>query len=98
MQPPRGTFIQFACNAGQTAIDGLETDRNGLFTKHLLKYIAKPNEDISNIFRAIRGGVYDESRGTQFPLSMDGIMKSGPVYLNETSAINSGKIYETYTI
>ncbi|CAF0981135.1 unnamed protein product [Rotaria sordida] len=30
IDPPAGTFVQFACAANQTASDGLETDRNGV--------------------------------------------------------------------
>ncbi|UJR07496.1 hypothetical protein I4U23_011785 [Adineta vaga] len=80
---PAGTFIQFACGAHRTASDGEETDRNGLFTKHLLKHIASPKEDIVQIFQGIAGDVYTESKGKQRPLSINGFIKKGHVYLNE---------------
>ncbi len=96
--PPKGTFIQFACDANKTASDGLETERNGLFTKHLLKHVSKPNTDISLIFREIAAGVYDES-GTkkQRPLSIDGLMGGGHIYLNEKVKDDSGKIYKRHS-
>ena len=91
IEPPKGTFIQFACAANRTASDGLETDRNGLFTKHLLKHITNQNEDIIQIFQGIAGDVYDESGGKQKPLSINGLMRRGHIYLNELTAVNSGK-------
>lgn len=90
---PRGTFIQFACGANRTASDGLETDRNGLFTKHLLKHITNPNEDIVQIFQGIAADVYDESKGKQKPLSINGLLRRGHIYLNDSNAVISGKIY-----
>ena len=78
---PAGTFIQFACGANRTACDGAETERNGLFTKHLLRHIGSPNEDIVQIFQGVAGDVYTESGGGQKPLGVNGLIKKGHVYL-----------------
>ena len=94
IRPPAGTYIQFACEADRTASDGLETDRNGLFTKHLLKHITNPNEDMIQIFQGIAADVYDESGEKQKPLSINGLMRRGHIYLNESVAVSSGKIYK----
>ncbi|CAF4212073.1 unnamed protein product, partial [Adineta steineri] len=59
-------------------------ERNGLFTKHLLRHITYPNTDITQIFRSVAYDVYKESDGTQRPLSVDGILHHGHVCLNES--------------
>ncbi|CAF3902184.1 unnamed protein product [Adineta steineri] len=89
MEPPVGTFIQFACGPNRTACDGAENERNGLFTKHLLRHITYPNTDITQIFRSVAYDVYKESDGTQRPLSVDGILHHGHVCLNESGKTNA---------
>lgn len=91
MEAPAGTYIVFACSSNQTASDGEITDRNGLFAKHLLKHIAKPNKDITHLFRTITNGVCIESKQKQRPVRIDGIMQSEQVYLIEKPVTtNSG--------
>ncbi|CAF1324350.1 unnamed protein product [Adineta ricciae] len=90
---PAGTFIQFACGASKTASDGLETDRNGLFTKHLLKHIITPNEDIVQIFQGVAGDVYEESSGRQIPLSINGLLKKGHVHLSDLSETKPNQLH-----
>jgi hypothetical protein len=92
MEAPSGTFIQFACGPNQTASDGLETERNGLFTKHLLRHIASPNQEISLVCRGIAYDVFEESKWKQKPLSIDGILKNRHIYLNESTEIKPGTI------
>jgi hypothetical protein len=75
MRAPNGTLIQFACAANQTV-------SNDLFTKHLLKNITKKNENITDVFEAIVNDVYEESRKSQQPQSMNGLLAYPPVYLN----------------
>ena len=91
---PAGTFIQFACGANRTASDGLETDRNGLFTKHLLTHVTDPNEDIMQIFQSVAGDVYSESNGTQKPLSVNGLIKRGRIHLNRSIEDIPSKTHE----
>ncbi|CAF5126250.1 unnamed protein product [Rotaria sp. Silwood1] len=61
-----GSLIAFACAPGTIAIDGRE-EKNGLFTKHLLKHIFTPNEDIQMILRDVTKGVKQESKSKQIP-------------------------------
>ncbi|CAF1303179.1 unnamed protein product [Didymodactylos carnosus] len=84
MKAPGGSLVQFACAAGALAADGRGEDRNGLYTKHLLKHIAVPNQDLEHIFRAVGAGVYEESKRKQSPYRVSSIMINEHIYLNTT--------------
>jgi uncharacterized caspase-like protein len=56
MQGTAGSLIGFACAPGTTASDG--TGRNGLYTKHLLQNITKPNQEIQDVLIDVNKGVY----------------------------------------
>ncbi len=43
---PKGSMICFACAPKQVASDGSPSDRNGIFTKHLLKHIEVPDQPV----------------------------------------------------
>lgn len=89
---PTGVYIVFACSSNQTASDGEITDRNGLFAKHFLKHIAKPNKDITQLFRVVTNGVCIESKQKQKPVRIDGLIQSEQVYLNNKSVtVENGK-------
>ncbi|CAF3383773.1 unnamed protein product [Rotaria socialis] len=60
MIAPGGTLLQFACAPGSLAADGGGQDRNGLYTKHLLKQIVVPNKHIDLIFSSVGAEVYEE--------------------------------------
>lgn len=62
---PPGTFIAFATAPGSTAADG--SGRNGLYTQHLVREIAKPGAAIEEVFKAVRAGVRKESKNAQVP-------------------------------
>ncbi|CAF4139831.1 unnamed protein product [Rotaria sp. Silwood2] len=66
MDPNFGSLIGFACAPGCCATDG-NGQRNGLFTKYLLKYIATPNKDIRMILANVTKEVMEESRLCQIP-------------------------------
>lgn len=59
-------LIAFACAPGTIAIDEKE-ERNGLFTKHLLKRITTPNKDVRSLLADVTKGVKDESNLPQIP-------------------------------
>lgn len=63
-QPP-GSLIAYATSAGSVAQDG--TGRNGLFTTHLLKYLASPGLEIKDVFNQTGKAVRDASGGSQVP-------------------------------
>ncbi|CAF4795014.1 unnamed protein product [Rotaria socialis] len=83
IQPPPGTFIQFACSANQTSLAVLGANRNSLYTKHLLQNITEENVPISDLFRRVRNAVHQESNQRQIPLSMDGLRQHKQASLNE---------------
>ena len=61
-----GTLIAFACAPGTIAVDA-SVQKNGLFTKYLLKHIPTPNEDILRVLTDVTDGVMNESNSTQRP-------------------------------
>ena len=61
-----GSLIAFSCAPGTIAVDG-KGRRNGLFTKHLLKHITTPNQDIRKILTNVTKGVKKESGSSQIP-------------------------------
>ena len=60
------SLILFACAAGATAVE-LANDRNGKFTKHLLRHIHSPNKSIYNMLPNVMKGVKEESKAQQIP-------------------------------
>ncbi|NOQ15739.1 MAG: hypothetical protein GQ581_01635 [Methyloprofundus sp.] len=62
---PMGTVIVYATSPGSTAADG--TGRNGLFSKHLLKFISKPNMSIERVMKNVSRQVQLESKNQQVP-------------------------------
>jgi uncharacterized caspase-like protein len=66
----RGSFVAFATAKGQVAYDVHEQygGRNGLYTKHLLRFIRKPDLSLEQIFRKVRTSVAEESDSVQLPL------------------------------
>ncbi len=74
----RGMYIAFATGPGQVASDGDE--RNGLFTKHLLRTINEPNMSLDAVFNQTRQGVFGESNGEQTPWTTTSVI--GDFYFN----------------
>ena len=65
MDAPVGTLVAFATAPGSVAADG--TGRNGLYTQHLLASLNKPGLKIEDVFKRVRVGVRQGSRGKQIP-------------------------------
>ena len=65
MQPPAGSLIAFATDAGRTAQDGAGT--NGLYTEVLLKHLRTPGLTIEQVFKRTRADVMQRSDGGQIP-------------------------------
>ncbi|UJR12444.1 hypothetical protein I4U23_016620 [Adineta vaga] len=76
IQPIDGTLIQLSCAANKTS-------RDDLFSKKLLKHIAKENIDIRDLFQLITNDVLTQSNQTQEPLTINGIRQHEPVYFNK---------------
>jgi hypothetical protein len=62
---PAGTLIAFSTAPGSVASDG--AGRNGLYTHHLLREMAKPGAPVEEVFKAVRAAVRKESVGRQVP-------------------------------
>jgi formylglycine-generating enzyme required for sulfatase activity len=70
MNPPSGSIIAFATDAGKTAADSSQNGRNGLFTSHLIKALDrayKTHQRVDDMFMGIRRAVMRESKGKQQP-------------------------------
>ncbi|CAF1247297.1 unnamed protein product, partial [Didymodactylos carnosus] len=67
MMAPAESLIVFSCAPGRSADDSPVNGRNGVFTKHLLKHITKPDVDVEFILRLVGQGVHDETKGYQLP-------------------------------
>ena len=64
MRAPAGSFIAYATAPGTVAADG--QDRNGIYTKHLLRAIESRGVS-EQAFKMVAREVYAETRGQQRP-------------------------------
>jgi len=64
-QAAGGMLIAYATAPGSVAADGKE--RNGTYTKHLLKNLNEGDSDIQKVFQRVRTGVVAETGGKQTP-------------------------------
>ncbi len=58
-------YIAFATAPGSVAADG--TGRNGVYTKYLVKHMKEPGLKVEDVFKRVRLGVKNETRGRQVP-------------------------------
>jgi formylglycine-generating enzyme required for sulfatase activity len=65
MDAPVGTIIAYATGPGSVAADG--RGRNGIYTKHLLQTLARPQLTIQDIFNEAGMGVMQETENLQIP-------------------------------
>ena len=82
MDAPSGTFISFTKSQGSVASDG--RGRNSPFTKHLLQAMRKPDVPIELMFKQVRVGVMDETKGEQIP--WDSSSLTGDFYFSRSNA------------
>jgi hypothetical protein len=86
MDAPKGSFIAYATAPGEIAADGPE--RNGIFTKYLLKHMIVPNLPIELVLKKVRIDVAHATNGRQIPWESSSLM--GNFYFKpEKSAINA---------
>ena len=64
IKAPSNTMIAFATEPGGVAADGKR--KNGVYTKHLLRHIAK-QISVEEVFKKVRKGVAKETRNKQIP-------------------------------
>jgi tetratricopeptide (TPR) repeat protein len=84
MSAPIGTLLVFATNPDNVAQDG--TDRNGTYTKHLLRYITQPDLEVGMLLRRVRTAVREETGGQQVPWENGSI--EGEFYFNGLSSVS----------
>lgn len=65
MNPPAGSLIAFATDAGRVASDGEGT--NGIYTAELIKHLRTPGITIEQVFKRTRAGVIALTGGAQVP-------------------------------
>ena len=61
-----GFVVGFACATG-TEADNNQSQKNALFTKHLLNHIAEPSKDIIKVLHTVTEAVIAESKSKQIP-------------------------------
>jgi hypothetical protein len=88
MDAPKGSLIAYSTAPGEVAADGPE--RNGIFTKYLMKHMIEPNLPIELVLKQARIDVARATKGRQIPWESSSLM--GNFYFNfEKSTINTEK-------
>jgi uncharacterized caspase-like protein len=64
-QAAQGSLVAYATAPGDVALDGSE--RNGVYTKYLLRYITQSGLPVEDLFKRVRIGVKEETKGRQIP-------------------------------
>lgn len=65
MNPPAGSLVAFATDAGRTAADG--SGPNGLYTEELIRHLLTPGLSIEQVFKRTRAAVMKRTDGAQVP-------------------------------
>jgi len=88
MDAPTGSLIVYSTAPGEVAADGSE--RNGIFTKHLIRHMTTPNLPIEQVLKRVRIDVANETNERQIPWESSSLM--GDFYFNlEKSSISTEK-------
>ena len=83
MRPPEGALVAFATEPGRLASDGKDAG-NGLYTRHLARWIKEPNLTIEQVFKRTREAVQTESKGEQVPTEYS-VLTGADLYLASAS-------------
>lgn len=96
MRPPEGALVAFATEPGRLASDGKEAG-NGLYTRHLAKWIKEPDLTLEQVFKRTREAVQQESKGEQIPTEYS-VLTGADLYLAGSSVSgSSGKVVSSFT-
>ncbi len=91
-QQPPASIVVYSTSAGKVAQDG--SGRNGAFTEELLKHLATPGLDITEVLRRTGQAVQTKTNGAQIPAIYSqffGFMQlAGGVTSGETGGTSSG--------
>jgi hypothetical protein len=82
MDAPTGSLIAYSTAPGAVAADGAE--RNGIFTKHLIKHLAAPNLTVEQVLKKVRIDVAAETNQRQIPWESSSLM--GEFYFSAVQA------------
>jgi len=86
LDAPTGSLIVYATAPGDVAADG--ADRNGIFTRHLLRHMQTPNLPVEQVLKRVRIDVAAETKHRQIPWESSSLM--GDFYfITEKVASNS---------
>jgi hypothetical protein len=85
MRPPEGALVAFATEPGRLASDGKDAG-NGLYTRHLARWIKEPNITLEQVFKRTREAVQTESQGEQIPTEYS-VLTGADLYLANAPAI-----------
>lgn len=89
---PTGTFLAYATAPGKVAEEGgAGSDGHGLYTRHLLEELKRPDVKIEDLFKRVRLRVRQASNGRQIPwestsLEEDFVFRSGARIERESHA------------
>jgi uncharacterized caspase-like protein len=84
MNPPAGSLIAFATDAGHTANDGVGA--NSIYTQELVKHLLTPGLTIEQVFKRTRAGVMERSGGSQMPAEYSRLIGEDIFLAGQTSA------------
>ena len=70
-QQAKGSLVAYATSPNAVAEDG--SGRNGLYTKHLLRYMKEPGLGVEEMFKKVRIAVERESGGRQTPWELSSL-------------------------
>ncbi len=91
MEAPKGSFVAYATAPGDVADEG--RGRNGVFTKHLLRYMQEPGIEIARMMRKVRVGVQKDTGDRQTPFEVSSL--TGDFYFNLVSSEKGGLYVNT---
>ena len=78
MDAPTGSLVAYATAPGDVAADGNE--KNGIFTKYLIRHMSEPNLSIEQVLKRVRIDVAGQTNGRQIPWESSSLM--GDFYFN----------------
>ena len=88
---PKGTIVAYGASAGQGAIDSLggqDAIPNGLFTRHMLRFLGDETLSIQQVLRRVRDAVMIDAKTVQhkqIPSTYDASIKSSPLLVARKS-------------
>jgi hypothetical protein len=93
---PSGTLLAYATAPGDVAADG--SDRNGIYTKHLLNHLEEPGLSIESLFKKVRQGVMNETAKRQVPWESSSLLGEFSFALlkksNKPTVVTKGKVHQ----